>query len=121
MRKILIVEDNTLNITIILEALRDEYDVSVALSAKEALELVAQELPELIILDIVMEGMNGLELCRRLKRDATTRFIPIIFLTATYDLLKTEAYNAGADDFIAKPFRAKNLRSKIVSLLDCSI
>jgi len=121
MRKILIVEDNTLNITITLEALRDEYDVSIALSAKEALELVKEELPDLIILDIVMEGMNGLELCRRLKRDVATRFIPIIFITATYDLLKTEAYDAGGDDFIAKPFKAKTLRSKIVSLLEYKV
>ena len=118
MKKILIVEDNALNITILLEVLRDEYDVSVALSAKDALEHLTYELPDLIILDIVMKDMNGLELCKKLKRDVDTRFIPIIFVTATYDLLKTEAYDAGGDDFIAKPFRGKVLRKKIIKLLE---
>lgn len=118
MKKILIVEDNILNITILLEALRDEYDVSVALSGEEALDILNQELPQLIILDIVMSGMSGLELCKKIKRNPDRRFIPILFVTATYDLLKAEAFDAGGDDFIAKPFKAQTLRDKIVKLLE---
>ncbi len=64
-----------------------------------------------------MKEMNGLELCRQLKNDEHTKSIPIIFVTATYDILKAEAYEAGGDDFIAKPFRALILRAKIERLL----
>ncbi len=117
MKKILIVDDNELNITVLLEMLGDGYDLSVALSGEEALDSVKYEVPDLIILDIVMGQLSGIDVCKKLRRKKETRGIPIIFLTATYDLLKKEAYEAGGDDFLPKPFKAKLLRQKVEDLL----
>jgi len=113
----LIVDDNELNITIFLNALGDRYDVSVALSAKEAFEAIEDELPDLIVLDIMMDEMNGLEACKKLKNEMKTEHIPVIFLTAAHDTLKESAYEAGADDFMGKPFEGAILRSKIKRLV----
>lgn len=117
MNKILIVDDNELSITILLEALGREYDVRVATNDVEVFEFLEEEIPDLIVLDIVLGEVNGIEICKKIKRNFRTRFIPIIFLTATYDLMRTEAYDAGADDFMVKPFRAKVLHKKIEALL----
>ena len=117
LKKILIVDDNELNITILLNALGSIYDISVALSAKEALEALADELPDLMVLDIIMEEMSGLELCKKIKSEERTKYIPVIFLTAAHDALKESAYDAGADDFMGKPFKGALLRSKIKRLI----
>jgi len=115
--KILIVDDNELNITILLNALGSIYDISVALSAKEALEAIEEELPDLIVLDIIMDEMSGIELCKKIKNEEITKHIPVIFLTAAHDALKESAYKAGADDFMGKPFEGAILRSKIKRLI----
>ena len=104
MKRILIVDDNELNITILLNTLGNTYDVSVALSAKEAFEVLDDELPDLIVLDIMMEEMSGIEMCKKIKSEKRTEHIPVIFLTAAHDALKESAYEAGADDFMGKPF-----------------
>ncbi len=117
MTKILIVDDNELNITILLNALGNEYDVSVALSAKEAFEAIEEDLPDLIVLDIIMDEMSGIEVCKKIKNEKKTEHIPIIFLTAAHDALKKSAYEAGADDFMGKPFEGALLRSKIKRLI----
>ncbi len=118
LKKLLIVDDNELNITILLNVLGSEYDISVALSAKEALESIEDELPNLIVLDIIMDEMSGLEVCKKLKSEERTGHIPIIFLTAAHDALKKSAYEAGADDFMGKPFEGAILRSKIKRLIN---
>ena len=117
MKKILIVDDNELNITILLNTLGSKYDISVALSAKETFEIIEDELPDLIVLDIIMDEMNGIEVCKKIKSDKRTEHIPIIFLTAAHDVLKESAYEAGADDFMGKPFEGAMLRSKIKRLI----
>lgn len=117
MKKILIVDDNELNITILLNILGSKYDISVALSAKETFEIIEDELPDLIVLDIIMDEMNGIEVCKKIKSDKRTEHIPIIFLTAAHDVLKESAYEAGADDFMGKPFEGAMLRSKIKRLI----
>jgi len=117
MHKILIVDDNELNITILLNALGNVYDVSVALSAQEAFEAIEEELPDLIVLDIIMEDINGIEMCKKVKSTQKTAQIPVIFLTAAHDTLKSMAYEAGADDFMGKPFEGALLRSKIKRLI----
>ncbi len=117
LKKILIVDDNELNITILLNTLGKIYDISVALNAEEAFESIDEELPDLIVLDIIMDGMNGIEMCKKLKNNKKTAHIPVIFLTAAHDALKEEAYKAGADDFMGKPFEGAMLRSKIKRLL----
>ena len=117
MKKILIVDENELNITILLNTLGNKYDVSVALSAKEAFEAIEDELPDLIVLDIIMEEMSGIEACKKIKSEKKTAHIPVIFLTAAHDTLKESAYQAGADDFLGKPFEGAVLRSKIKGLI----
>jgi CheY-like chemotaxis protein len=117
LKKILIVDDNELNITLLLNTLGSEYDLSAALSAQEAFEAIEEELPDLIVLDIMMDGMDGLEVCKRIKSEKQTAHIPVIFLTAAHDALKESAYKAGADDFMGKPFEAAILRSKIKKLI----
>ncbi len=117
MKKILIVDDNELNITILLNILGSVYDVSVALSAKEAFEAIEDELPDLIVLDIIMDEISGIEVCKKIKSGKRTEHIPVIFLTAAHDTLKKYAYDAGADDFMGKPFEGALLRSKIKRLI----
>ncbi len=117
MKKILIVDDNELNITIVLNTLGDLYDVSVALSAKEAFEAIKEELPDLIVLDIIMDEISGIEVCKKVKSNERTEHIPVVFLTAAHDALKESAYKAGADDFMGKPFEGAILRAKIKRLI----
>ena len=117
MKKILIVDDNELNITIFLNTLGNLYDVSVALSAKEAFESIEDELPDLVVLDIIMDEMSGIDVCKKIKSEKKTKHVPVIFLTATHDTMKESAYEAGADDFLGKPFEGAVLRSKIKGLI----
>jgi len=116
-KKILIVDDNELNITLLLNALGELYDVSVALSAKEAFEAIEDELPDLIVLDIIMDEISGIEVCKKVKSEERTEHIPVIFLTAAHDALKSSAYEAGADDFMGKPFEGAILRANIKRLI----
>ncbi len=117
MKKILIVDDNELNITILLNALGNLYDISVALSGREAFEAIEEELPDLIVLDIIMDGISGIEVCKKIKSEKRTEHIPVVFLTAAHDALKDMAYEAGADDFLGKPFEGAMLQAKIQRLI----
>jgi len=84
-RNVLVVDDAEANIDILVEALGSEYEVSVAMDGESALESVESELPDIILLDIMMPGMDGYEVCQRLKSDTKTAGIPIVFLTAMTD------------------------------------
>ena len=104
-QRILIVEDVKLNAQILVNALKDTYDLRVAYNGVEALAMVKEEMPDLILLDIIMPEMDGYEVCRRLQSDPDTRDIPILFLTAL-EGDQNEAYGLelGAMDYIRKPF-----------------
>lgn len=117
--KLLLVDDSPLNIELLDGYLSSgNYDIVTAANGVEALEKVAEHNPDLILLDIMMPGMNGYEVCKRLKKDPATRFIPIILLTALHDIKdKIEGIEAGADDFISKPFNHIELTTRIRSLL----
>ena len=118
MKKILIIEDNELNITILMGTLGKEYDLSVALDAVEAYEALEDELPDLILLDIILGTTNGIEICKQIKSDKKTAAIPVVFLTAASDeLLKKSAADAGGDGFMTKPFKSDTLRKKIEILI----
>ncbi len=82
LNKVLIVDDIEENVDVLVSLLEDDYDISVALNGVAALSLVEEELPDLILLDIMMPEMDGYEVCRRLKANTRTHHIPIIFLTA---------------------------------------
>ncbi len=117
--KILIVDDSPANIDILFDALSDDYDLRVANNGEIALESVAKELPDLILLDILMPGINGFEVCRNLKSNEKTCSIPIIFITAlseTQDEAKGLAL--GAVDFITKPFNIELVKARVKNAIE---
>ncbi len=117
--RILAIDDQPENLEL-LEALLSEndYEVVLASSAFEALEILEQELPQGILLDVMMPGLDGIELCRRLKLRRPTCFIPVIVLTALADVeSKVRALDAGADDFLTKPFAVLELLTRLRTLL----
>lgn len=117
--RILVVDDNPHARELLRAALVAEgYTVTLAEGGEEALAKVAEEVPELILLDINMPGLNGYEVCSRLKGTEATRLIPIIFLTSMSDLEdKLRGIEVGADDFLTKPFRKVELLARAKSLL----
>ncbi len=109
--KILVVDDEEnirklVNYNLIL----DGYDVIMAVDGKEGLEKAIQEKPDLILLDIMMPEMDGLEVCSRLKKNPETRDIPIFMLSAKGQMQDLEdAFDVGADNYITKPFDVDKL------------
>ncbi|MGB0681252.1 MAG: diguanylate cyclase domain-containing protein [Magnetovibrionaceae bacterium] len=101
---ILIVDDETTNIEILAESLGDDYDLLVATSGKDCLDIAAAQTPDLILLDIMMPMMDGFEVCRILKEDPVTRPIPVIFVTAMTSVdQEAKGLEIGAIDYITKP------------------
>ena len=116
---ILVVEDES-NSRLLLKTYltSDDYKVKLARSGEEALEIAAAHPPSVIILDIILPGMNGYEVCKRLKHSIRTSFIPIILVTALRgNDERVQGIEAGADDFISKPFNRVELLTRIKSLL----
>jgi len=111
---ILIVDDTEMNIDILVGALGDDYELSVAMDGEAALEMMEIELPDLILLDIMMPGLSGYEVCEKLKKNPTAKEIPIIFLTAMTDIeSKTKGFEAGAVDYITKPFEILEVKARV--------
>ena len=101
---------------------RESFDVGLARSAAEALVLLDRRAPSAMILDIMMPGMDGITLCRQLRRDSRFNALPILFLTAkgsTEDVV--DGLDAGADDYVVKPFELAELRARIHALLRRSV
>lgn len=116
--RILVVDDQPQNIRL-LEAVLAPYGyaLSTATSGEEALAKIASDRPDLILLDVVMPGMSGYEVCRRIRADESMRFLPIVMVTASPEQDKVEAIESGADDFIPKPFDKHELLARARSLL----
>jgi diguanylate cyclase (GGDEF)-like protein len=111
---ILIVDDAPSNLAVLTEALRAEFDVRIASSGSQALRLVDENPPDLILLDILMPEMDGYEVCRRFKARAATRNIPIIFLTAKGDVAdETLGLALGAVDYIIKPVSVPIVQARV--------
>jgi PleD family two-component response regulator len=101
---ILIVDDAFDNIEILSEALSSEFDILFAASGPEALDIASSQIPDLILLDIIMPEMDGYAVCKRLKADPKTKHIPIIFITAMTQVEdETKGLKLGALDYITKP------------------
>ena len=111
---ILVVDDIEANVDILVEVLGDEYDVSVAMDGKSALEGIEEDPPDLILLDIMMPDMDGYEVCRRLKADDCFREIPVIFITAMGDVEdETQGLELGAIDYIVKPISPPIVKARV--------
>ena len=117
--KILVVDDTPSNVKALRMRLSPEgYEVLEASDGLQALERVAQEKPDLVLLDVMMPGLNGFEVCRRVKSQPDTQFIPVVLVTALTDReSKVTGIEAGADDFINKPLDPDELRARVKSLL----
>lgn len=112
--KVLIVDDTEENVDILVEALGDDYDIAVAMDGETALENIEVEIPDIILLDIMMPGMDGYEVCRRIKENSVTAEISIIFLTAMIDInSKVKGFELGAVDYITKPFEIPEVRARV--------
>ena len=110
MAKILIVDDSPVEIKIICQLFDEEYEVVAATGGKEALQMMAAEKPDLVLLDIIMPEMDGLEVCRILKSQPETADIPVLFITsATQEKDVIRGFEAGGQDYITKPFCSQEL------------
>jgi sigma-B regulation protein RsbU (phosphoserine phosphatase) len=113
--RILLVDDNATNLQVLFQTLEGRgYNLLVSKDGETALSIARKALPELILLDIMMPGIDGYEVCRRLKKDPTTREIPIIFLSALGESKdKVRGLDLGAVDYISKPFQADEVIARV--------
>ena len=112
---ILVVDDKPDNLDVLIAHLTQQgFSISVALNGEEALELTKEFLPDIIILDILMPGIDGFETCRRLKKDKNTKDIPVIFMTALSETVdKVNGFEAGGVDYITKPFQYEEVLARV--------
>src|SRR6516165_4038245 len=116
--RVLIVDDVKANVDVLVQALRDEYKLSVALSGENALRSAEKNPPDLVLLDIVMPGMDGYEVCRRLRASPPTREVPVMFLSSLEDVVnKARGFEAGGNDYLTKPFEVLEVKARVRSLL----
>ena len=111
---ILIVDDTPANLTVLSDALKSDYRVKIATSGQAALDIINRDKPALVLLDVMMPGLDGYEVCRRIKQQPETRDISVIFVTAKNDVVdQEEGLNLGAVDYITKPFFLPIIKSRV--------
>ena len=116
--RVLIVDDVKDNIDVLVNALRDEYKLSVALDGTAALRSVEKQSPDLVLLDIMMPGIDGYEVCRQLRAREATREVPVMFLSALEDVAnKAHGFEVGGNDYLTKPFELLEVKARVHSLL----
>ncbi|MCG5240148.1 diguanylate cyclase domain-containing protein [Azospirillum doebereinerae] len=112
--KILVVDDIPSNVHVLSRILKDDYDIYFATDGEKALELVQRRLPDLVLLDIMMPGMDGYEVCSRIKADPATNDIPVIFISAKSEVEdETRGLEVGAIDFITKPISPPIVKARV--------
>jgi putative two-component system response regulator len=113
--RILIVDDSPKNIQVVAHLLADQsYDISYATSGLRALDMLQENRFDLVLLDVMMPGMSGYDVCRKIKRDNLAGDVPVIFLTAKTDEQSlVEAFESGGQDYVTKPFTAAELLARI--------
>lgn len=115
---VLVVDDQEVNRRLLEAVLTPRgYRVLMADSGEEALRTLETERPDVVLLDILMPGMDGYEVCRRIRDDARTAVLPVVMITASGQQEKVRATEAGADDFVAKPFDQAELLARVRSLV----
>lgn len=114
-RKILVVDDSTLVAEAVKARLEaNNYEVQLAYSGEEALELVAREIPDLMILDVYMPGIDGFEVCKRLREKKETQSLPIVMLSSRGNIKeKLAGFRVGADDYLVKEFDLLDLPYRV--------
>ncbi len=119
MAKILVVDDELDILEIIRHALNKEgFEVHVAANGIQAIEQTKKNKPDLILMDVMMPLMDGMEACRQLKEDSDTKHIPVVFLTArSEEFAELAGFEAGAEDYISKPIRPRVLLSRLKVIL----
>ncbi|PIR16321.1 MAG: hypothetical protein COV46_08725 [Deltaproteobacteria bacterium CG11_big_fil_rev_8_21_14_0_20_49_13] len=117
--RILIVDDNKVNIELLRAQLKPyDYTIETALDGEEALSKILKDPPDMVLLDLMMPKISGYEVCRSIKQNKNTQFVPVIVITALQELDdKLKAIELGADDFLVKPFNKLELITRIKSLL----
>ncbi|HEX8152240.1 MAG TPA: response regulator, partial [Thermoanaerobaculia bacterium] len=118
-QRLLIVDDQPANIRVMAEALHDQYELLFATSGAKALEIASTGGVELVLLDVVMPELDGFEVCRRLKSDAATSRIPVIFVTAREEVGdEARGFNVGGVDYITKPIQPPIVRARVRTHLE---
>jgi len=118
-RKILAVDDNSINLAVIEELFGSQYNLMTASTGIEALEIAQEFQPDLILLDIMLQGMNGYGVCHQIRQNSSLRHTKIIMVTAkAMESDRIKGYQAGADDYLTKPFDGEELLAKVCTHLD---
>ncbi|WP_461207393.1 HD-GYP domain-containing protein [Clostridium sp. DL1XJH146] len=116
---IMIVDDTEMNISILVDALGDDYDLVIAINGVEALELMKEEKPDLILLDIMMPEMDGYTVLQKMNEDISNSNIPVILLTAIIDSeSKAKGFSLGAVDYVTKPFELLEVKLRVKTHLE---
>lgn len=116
--RVLLVDDAKTNLDILVEGLKCDHKLSLALNGESALQIAAHTPPDLVLLDIVMPGLDGYEVCRRMRRMPETAEVPIMFLSSLEEVQnKTCGFEAGANDYLTKPFEMLEVKARVKSLL----
>ena len=112
--RVLLVDDAKVNLDILVEGLKSDHKLSLARNGETALQIAARTPPDLVLLDIVMPGLDGYEVCRRMRQMPETAEVPIMFLSSLEEVKnKTLGFEAGANDYLAKPLDVEKLLSLI--------
>src|SRR5579862_699541 len=113
--RILLVDDNPVNLKVLADALEPEgYSILVARGGEAALKVAVTGAPDLILLDVMMPVIDGIETCRRLKENEATREIPVIFISARNEMESVvSGFRAGGIDYITKPFQAEEVLARV--------
>jgi putative two-component system response regulator len=117
-KEILVVDDTEANIDILVDILDEEYEVAVALDGEGALEYLEDEVPDCILLDVMMPGMDGFEVCKRIKADDRVKHVPVVFITAmTEESEIQKGLSLGASGYIKKPIDPEEVLAKVKELI----
>ena len=116
--RILVVDDEPDSLAIVVRALEDQYTISKATSGHEALRMIGQDMPDLVVLDYMMDGMDGLPVVKTLRGRPETQALPVLMLTAMSDEASTRAgFDAGVTDYVTKPFSIPQLTARVRACL----